>query len=978
MAAILTRCTWPAQPRLNVRGEDIAGPTSAALAASVADTRSDAGEAVRANGELLSSRKRRRGVAGIDDSDDDEDVVVPQPDATTAELDSDRSSSESEGEGEDLLEEQEQDYAAMPALDAYERGDLDDRQYEVDVEARMAAEAELDRREGRLNLVDRAFADDDEMELDTAHRDRRRRAENAAYEMEDQIWDEEGFALENFDCPLRTWIATDRPRREIKRRWRAFLTTFAGDQESPIHLAKIDTMCGANLQSLAVSYLHLSQDAPILAIWLADAPLDMLEIFDEVTFEVVVSQFPDYGQIHDAVFTRITDLPISDSLRDLRQVHLNALVKVSGVVTKRTGVFPQIAFSYYDCPDCRYTLGPFKGSDATIGQCPSCQYNGPSGNWKLNEQKTRYRNYQKITLQESPGQVPPGRVPRHKDVILEADLIDRARPGEEIEVTGAYMNASYDQGLNNRHGFPVFSTQIVANYIEKREVSFMSRQLTEDDKREILRLSKEPDIADRIVESIAPSIWGHQHVKMALAMSLFGGRAKDVKNKHRIRGDINVLLLGDPGTAKSQMLKYAEKTAPRAVYTTGKGASAVGLTAAVHKDPLTREWTLEGGALVLADRGVCLIDEFDKMTEQDRTSIHEAMEQQSISISKAGIVTTLQARCSIIAAANPIGGRYDAQHTFAENVELTDPILQRFDILCVLQDTVDTVADERLARHLVASHTRAHPNFDAESAPADMQDRAAIQRARPIPQDLLRKYIMYARGQVKPQLVNIDTDKLSKLYAELRRESVTSGGVPIAVRHIESIMRMSEAHARMHLRDHVRDDDVDMAIRMTLESFIQAQKFSVMRSLRRGFQKYITYKKDNNELLLFMLQSLVKDQQTYMMGVHYPYNRMPFSINCDDPKLYNAVKLTCKPVLLSPHDGRTYAKAVFTSAAWPPCAPPPPGPIMWLFQTPGHQWAVETGAGEDSSKATKIDSDDAAYRAFCVAVDSGLFARVTF
>jgi len=277
---------------------------------------------------------------------------------------------------------------------------------------------------------------------------------------------------------------------------------------------------------------------------------------------------------------------------------------------------------------------------------------------------------------------------------------------------------------------------------------------------------------------------------------------------------------------------------------------------------------------------VCLIDEFDKMTEQDRTSIHEAMEQQSISISKAGIVTTLQARCSIIAAANPIGGRYDAQHTFAENVELTDPILQRFDILCVLQDTVDTVADERLARHLVGSHTRSHPAFDHDNVPEDMVKAALTHKAAPIPQDILRKYITYSRGVTKPQLHNIDTDKISKLYSDLRRESVTSGGVPIAVRHIESIMRMSEAHARMHLRDHVRDDDVDMAIRMTLESFIQAQKFSVMRSLRRGFQKYISYKKDNDELLLFMLQTLVKDQQTYMMLRHQQSTQV--LVSCED------------------------------------------------------------------------------------------------
>merc|ERR1719233_1047002 len=200
----------------------------------------------------------------------------------------------------------------------------------------------------------------------------------------------------------------------------------------------------------------------------------------------------------------------------------------------------------------------------------------------------------------------------------------------------------------------------------------------------------------------------------ALALALFGGVTKNPGDKHRVRGDLNVLMCGDPGTAKSQFLKYVEKVAPRAVFTTGQGASAVGLTAYVQRSPVTKEWTLEAGALVLADKGVCLIDEFDKMNDADRTSIHEAMEQQTISISKAGIVTSLKARCSVLAAANPIGGRYDPSMTFSENVDLTEPILSRFDILCVVRDTVDPVADERLANFVVSSHIRHHPSNDME------------------------------------------------------------------------------------------------------------------------------------------------------------------------------------------------------------------------------------------------------------------------
>jgi DNA replication licensing factor MCM2 len=252
------------------------------------------------------------------------------------------------------------------------------------------------------------------------------------------------------------------------------------------------------------------------------------------------------------------------------------------------------------------------------------------------------------------------------------------------------------------------------------------------------------------------------------------------------------------------------------------------------------------------------------VNEQDRTSIHEAMEQQSISISKAGIVTSLQARCSVIAAANPIGGRYDSSNTLADNVELTAPILQRFDILCVLQDTIDPVADERLASFVTKSHMNAVATREllhgAELPPSTQIDRPEI-----IDQGLLRKYIQYARTNVRPDLrANaFDQEKVASLYVALRRESAQSGGVPICVRHVESIMRMSEAHAKMHLRDHVRDDDMDAAIKIMLESFIVAQKYSVRRSLRKNFAKYITSGEDRAHLLLHILQDMMRKEQMY-------------------------------------------------------------------------------------------------------------------
>ena len=301
----------------------------------------------------------------------------------------------------------------------------------------------------------------------------------------------------------------------------------------------------------------------------------------------------------------------------------------------------------------------------------------------------------------------------------------------------------------------------------------------------------------------------------------------------------------------AQFLKYVEKTSPRAVYTTGQGASAVGLTASVRKDPVTREWMLEGGALVLADQGVCLIDEFDKMTDADRTSIHEAMEQQSISISKAGIITSLQARCAVMAAANPIGGRYDGSKTFSENVDLTDPILSRFDCICVVRDRVDPDGDVRLAEFVLESHMRSHPSYQLEEA------EEASPVAGPIDQTLLRKYIMYARQTVRPALQAIDEEKITGVYAELRRES-SSGGVAIAVRHIESIIRMAEASARMHLRTTVRADDVDLAISVLLKSVISCQKYAVSKEMQRKFGRYLSQKQDVNELLLFHLHRLFR------------------------------------------------------------------------------------------------------------------------
>ena len=735
--------------------------------------------------------------------DDDDDI---EEDEAELALDIDDVDEAAEDEdGIDLFANNfERDYKAREG-DQYDARDIDDEgEYdELDVAARRQLEARLNRRDrelARQRRMPAAFLqDEDEGDLDLTAQPRRRRHhydEDEDEDMQDDIMDEE-LSLETLQdvkaSSLVEWVSQPAVQRTIKREFKAFLTEYTDDHGVSIYGSRIRALGEINAESLEVSYDHLSSSKAILAYFLANAPGEMLKLFDEVAMEVTLLHYPEYERIHSEIHVRISDLPVHYTLRQLRQTHLNCLVRVSGVVTRRSGVFPQLKYVMFDCNKCGMRLGPFQQEsnvEVKISYCQNCQSRGP---FNLNSEKTVYRNYQKLTLQESPGTVPAGRLPRHREVILLWDLIDKAKPGEEIEVTGVYRN-NYDAQLNNRNGFPVFATILEANNVVKSHDQLAGFRLTEEDEHQIRSLARDPQIVDKIIHSVAPSIYGHTDIKTAIALSLFGGVAKDRQGKHHIRGDINVLLLGDPGTAKSQVLKYVEKTAHRAVFATGQGASAVGLTASVRRDPLTSEWTLEGGALVLADRGTCLIDEFDKMNDQDRTSIHEAMEQQTISISKAGIVTTLQARCGIIAAANPIGGRYNSTIPFSQNVELTEPILSRFDILCVVRDTVDPAEDERLARFVVGSHGRSHPtsqaideNSNTMEVEHDSDVRAgAVNGGQPkqegeIPQELLRKYILYARERCSPKLYNIDEEKVSKLFADMRKESLATGAYPITV-----------------------------------------------------------------------------------------------------------------------------------------------------------------------------------------------------
>ncbi|KAK1349753.1 MCM DNA helicase complex subunit [Hamiltosporidium tvaerminnensis] len=730
-----------------------------------------------------------------------------------------------DSQGEDLFEEDyEKDYREMPELDSYDVSDVTDEIEPLTMEQVQFVNEQLDEQKRRTDRLINPNVDDQEFELNTE--------QLLADAMASKDFMDKDFFISNLTNLLIKFLSTFHEKKYVK---------------------EIKKMCSNNQESLYVSFEDLNLFNSDLARLLNVATERFLQIFDKSLVVVVVQHFPNYLIIKPKLHVRLTNIPVLENIRNLRNEHINTLIRVTGVVTRRTGVFPLLSLAKYTCHQCKAVFGPFtvERNDFKPNICLECQSKGP---FSVNSIETIYKDFQKITIQEIPGTVPPGRLPRHKEVLLFYDLIDSARPGEEVEVIGIYKN-SYSYSLNIKNGYPVFFTVIKAITVIKKEDEFAFK-MTDEDVKEILKISKHPNIKNIILNSIAPAVYGHKDLKRAISLAMFSGVQKIMGN-HTVRGDINVLMLGDPGTAKSQLLRYVETVFHRAVLSSGQGASSVGLTASVKKDSVTGEWTLEGGALVLADRGICLIDEFDKMNDGDRTSIHEAMEQQSISISKAGIVASLNARCGVIAAANPTRGRYNSSLTFGQNVNLSDPIISRFDILCVVKDVIDQAEDERMGRFIIKSHAGSSVE-EKEKTDLENKEEAYDSVTGTLSQEFLKKYILYARNNVKPILKEIDLEKITNLYSDLRKESISSGGIPITARHIESIVRMSESFCRMGLRSIVSQEDIDQAISVVLDSFIGSQKYSVMKNLKRKFRKYLENKE--HEVLIFILNEIYKDK----------------------------------------------------------------------------------------------------------------------
>jgi len=525
--------------------------------------------------------------------------------------------------------------------------------------------------------------------------------------------------------------------------------------------------------------------------------------------------------------------------RELTASLLRQLVCVEGIVTKCSLIRPKLVESVHYCAKTKLTMTRAY-RDATDGGMPTSSIY-PTKDAENNPLTTEYglctyKDHQVVTIQEMPERSPAGQLPRSIDVVLENDLVDSCKPGDRVQVIGAYKALPAKQGAVTKG---VFRTLLVANNVKQIATEVVGPVITPADIANIRTVAQDPNVFQLLAQSIAPSIYGHEYIKRAILLQLLGGCEKNLENGTHIRGDINLLMVGDPSTAKSQLLRYVLNIAPLAVSTSGRGSSGVGLTAAVTSDSETGERRLEAGAMVLADRGVVAIDEFDKMSVDDRVAIHEVMEQQTVTIAKAGIHCSLNARCSVIAAANPVYGQYNRTKRPTENIGLPDSLLSRFDLLFIVLDNLTPEHDRRIGDHVLRMHRYRRPgetdgvplteeDFDlnAASALAARDDDAAggnvfqkfnrllhgHERGRDLfSLSFLRKYIMYVKHRVRPMLTDETSEFLTSAYANLRTKE-DSKTLPITARTFETMIRLSEAHAKCRLSPLVTVEDARAAI----------------------------------------------------------------------------------------------------------------------------------------------------------------------
>lgn len=570
--------------------------------------------------------------------------------------------------------------------------------------------------------------------------------------------------------------------------------------------------------------------------------------------------------------------------RTIHASHLSKLVCIEGIVTRCSLVRPKIVRSVHFCEATGvFHSREYRDPAVSFDPIPTTTVyptEDGSGNPLVTEYGySTYRDHQTISIQEMPEKAPAGQLPRGIDVILDDDLVDAAKPGDRIQLVGVYRS----MGSNGQSQSSTFRSLIVANNVvllsTKGNGETAVHNITDTDVRNINKVSRKPNVFELLAQSLAPSIYGHDYIKKAILLMLLGGVEKNLENGTHLRGDINILMVGDPSTAKSQMLRFVLNTANLAIATTGRGSSGVGLTAAVTTDKETGERRLEAGAMVLADRGIVCIDEFDKMSDVDRVAIHEVMEQQTVTIAKAGIHTSLNARCSVIAAANPIFGQYDTHKDPHQNIALPDSLLSRFDLLFVVTDDVNDVRDRQISEHVLRMHRFLAPGAE-EGAPVrenqtqslsvgDQSDKQA-ELDQPVfekfntllhaglasdhqnPDEIeilsipfIRKYIQYAKNRITPVLTQPASDYIVATYSALRNDTLGNNQrhtSPITARTLETLIRLATAHAKARLSNRVEEGDAEVAeemLRFALFKEVTSNKHKRRKLVRESSEELV-------------------------------------------------------------------------------------------------------------------------------------------
>ncbi len=556
---------------------------------------------------------------------------------------------------------------------------------------------------------------------------------------------------------------------------------------------RIQQLAITGKNSVIVEFEDLYGFDQALAELLLNKPEEYLQHAGKGAYEQLRIEDAEHAEKIDKINVRIVQLLGKEVLRKLGSRQMSKLIMIEGIVVRATPVRPMVLQGAFKCKRCGTMniveqTGQFLKAPA-ICQAPDCGRDGP---FEFTQEESSFIDSQDLRLQEKPEDLPPGQLPRTLAVKLVGDdIVDVARPGDHVSIVGIVR--AFAPSLMGMGKLRTFILQLDANSAGVLGKEPETSPPTPEEEEKMHALSKDPAVHRKIMLSIAPSIFGYEHVKEAIMYLLFGGVSKSLPDVN-IRGEMNALLIGDPGTAKSQLLQYVARIAPRGLYTSGRGTTAAGLTAAVVREK-GGSMSLEAGALVLADKGIACIDEMDKMRPEDRVAIHEAMEQHTVSVAKGGIVATLNARTAVLAAANPSLGRYEPNRTVAENVPLPVTILSRFDLIFVLRDVPNKDSDRKMSEHILELHRRG-------ASPVEAQVDA----------ELLRKYVSYAKG-IKPVLGTDALKALSDFYLAMRAASETEGSpVAITARQLESLVRISEARARVALRKEVTAEDAAAAI----------------------------------------------------------------------------------------------------------------------------------------------------------------------